>query len=123
MARIIAESAAASHGRTWHGPRLEAGHPWFEQELWLIRPSALICLGVTASSAVLRRRVTIRDERGQTLLSPQGIRTYVTVHPSAILRIPDRAREADLRRLASDLRQAARGLRRGVWDIAEEMTR
>jgi len=92
---------------------VEACHPWFEQELWLIRPSALICLGVTAASAVLRRRVTIRDERGQTLFSPQGIRTYVTVHPSAILRIPDRdAREAELRRLAGDLRQAARGLRR-----------
>ena len=88
--------------------------PWFEQELWLIRPSALICLGVTAASAVLRRRVTIRGERGQALLSPQGIRTYVTVHPSAVLRIPDRdAREAELRRLAGDLRQATRGLRRG----------
>ena len=84
MARIIAESAAASHpGRRPDLAWTQAGgHPWFEQELWLIRPSALICLGVTAASAVLRRRVTIRDERGQAPLSPQRIRTYVTEIPA-----------------------------------------
>ncbi len=89
---------------------VEACHPWFEQELWLIRPTVLICLGVTAASAVLRRPVTIRDSRGHALASPQGIPTFVTVHPSAILRVPDRDdRAAELRRLASDLRQAAHG--------------
>jgi uracil-DNA glycosylase family protein len=91
---------------------VEACHPWFEQELWLIRPAALICLGVTAASAVLRRRVTIRDSRGQALVSPQGIPTVVTIHPSAILRIPDPDdRETELGRLASDLR---RGAKRGA---------
>lgn len=88
---------------------VEACHPWFEQELWLVRPSALVCLGVTAASAVLKRRVTIRASRGRALVSPQGIRTVVTVHPSAILRIPDRRdRESELVRLADDLRRATR---------------
>ncbi len=88
---------------------MEACHPWFEQELWLIRPTVLICLGVTAATAVLKRRVTIRDSRGQALTSPQGIATFVTVHPSALLRIPDPAdREAELHHLARDLHRAAR---------------
>jgi DNA polymerase len=88
---------------------VEACHPWFEQELWLVRPSALVCLGVTAASAVLKRRVTIRASRGRGLVSPQGIPTVVTVHPSAILGIPDRRhRESELVRLADDLRRATR---------------
>jgi len=87
---------------------VEACHPWFEQELWLIRPDALVCLGVTAATAVLQRRVTIRGVRGRALMSPQGIRTFVTVHPSAVLRIPDRRdRDAELGRLVNDLRRAA----------------
>jgi uracil-DNA glycosylase len=88
---------------------VEACHPWFDQELWLIKPEVLVCLGVTAASAVLQRRVSIRETRGHALVSPQGIRTFVTIHPSAILRIPDRSdREAEIGRLATDLRRAVR---------------
>lgn len=87
---------------------VEACRPWFEQELELIRPLALVCLGVTAASAILRRRVTINAIRGQPQLSPESIRTFVTVHPSAILRIPDDAdRHAEMRRFVADLRAAA----------------
>lgn len=45
------------------------------------------------------------------LTSPEGIRTFVTVHPSAILRIPDRSdREAEMHRFVDDLRRAARAV-------------
>ena len=87
---------------------IEACRPWLQQELWLIRPAAVVCLGVTAASAVLRKRVTIRASRGAALESPDGFRTLVTVHPSAILRIPDRQdREAERRRFVHDLERAA----------------
>ena len=81
--------------------------------------------GVTAAQAVLRRRVTIRDARGRALVSPQGAPTFVTIHPSAILRVPDRdSREAELHRLASDLRRAAARARdRRVSRAVEETTR
>jgi DNA polymerase len=63
---------------------------------------------VTAATAVLKRRVTIRGIRGQALASPDGIPTFVTIHPSAILRLRGRlAREAEARRLAEDLSRAA----------------
>ncbi|MGH7396432.1 MAG: UdgX family uracil-DNA binding protein [Candidatus Rokuibacteriota bacterium] len=101
---------------------VEACHPWLDQELWLIRPEVLVCLGVTAASAVLERRVTIRGNRGRALVSPHGIPTFVTVHPSAILRIPSgRDREAETHRLADDLRRAARG--RTLRERLEETTR
>jgi DNA polymerase len=102
---------------------VEACRPWLDQELWLIKPEVLVCLGVTAASEVLQRRVSIRETRGHALVSPQGIRTFVTIHPSAILRIPDRDdREAEVGRLANDLRRAARAAQSNP-DGAEETTR
>jgi uracil-DNA glycosylase len=88
---------------------VEACRPWLEQELWLIRPEVVVCLGVTAARSVLKRRVTISGSRGETLTSPEGYRTLVTIHPSAILRIPSPAdREAEEHRFVDDLRRAAR---------------
>ncbi|HEY7037201.1 MAG TPA: UdgX family uracil-DNA binding protein [Methylomirabilota bacterium] len=87
---------------------IEACRPWLEQELWLIRPEVVVCLGVTAATAVLRKRVTIAASRGAALESPEGFRTLVTVHPSAILRIPDRRdRDVARRRFVLDLKRAA----------------
>ncbi|MGH7415785.1 MAG: uracil-DNA glycosylase family protein [Candidatus Rokuibacteriota bacterium] len=122
--RIITESTLPSHKHfKWaqdnggkrriherpNQDEVEACHPWLDQELWLIRPEVLVCLGGTAASAVLKRRVTISPSRGRALVSPQGIRTFVTVHPSALLRIPSkRDREAEAHHLADDLRRAAR---------------
>jgi len=86
---------------------VEACHPWLDQELWLIRPEVLVCLGASAAGAVLRRRVTIRAIRGEMLTGPHGIRTLVTVHPSAVLRIPDATdRRAEMVRFVADLRRA-----------------
>jgi len=88
---------------------VEACRPWFDKELWIIKPEVLVCLGATAAGAVMGRGVTIRSARGRALVSPQGIRTFVTVHPSAILRIPDRsARHVEMRRFVADLRKAKR---------------
>ena len=88
---------------------VEACRPWLEQELWLIRPEVVVCLGVTAARSVLKRRITISGSRGETLTSPEGYRTLVTIHPSAILRIPVPAdREAEEQRFIDDLRRAAR---------------
>jgi uracil-DNA glycosylase len=88
---------------------IEACRPWLQQELWLIQPEVVVCLGVTAANAVLRKRVTISASRGESLTSPEGYRTCVTVHPSAILRIPDhKNREAEMQRFVHDLQRAAR---------------
>lgn len=86
---------------------IEACRPWLQQELWLIRPEVVVCLGVTAANAVLRRRVTISSSRGAAVESPEGFRTLVTVHPSSLLRIPDpKARGVARRRFVSDLHRA-----------------
>lgn len=106
------KSDAAGKRRIHERPRqdeIEACRPWFQGELWAIRPRLVVCLGATAAAAVLGRRVTIRAARGQDLVSRDGIPARVTVHPSAILRMPDAAsRRAEMDRFVSDLRTAAR---------------
>jgi uracil-DNA glycosylase len=90
---------------------VEACRPWFDKELWIVKPEALVCLGATAANAVMGRAVTIRSVRGHALVSSYGLPTFVTVHPSAILRMPDRTvRQAEMRRFVADLRRARRAL-------------
>lgn len=88
---------------------MAACRPWFQQELDLIGPRVVVCLGVTAAVQMLRRRVTIAGVRGKVLPSADGRDVVVTMHPSAILRLPEEAdREVELKRLIEDLRTAAR---------------
>lgn len=88
---------------------MAACRPWFQQELDVIEPRVVVCLGVTAAVQVLRRRVTIAGVRGRILPSVEGPDVLVTMHPSAILRLPEEAdREVERKRLVADLRTAAR---------------
>lgn len=103
---------------------VEACRPWLEQELWLIRPQVVVCLGATAARSVLARAVTITASRGRPLTSPEGYRTLVTVHPSALLRIPDPGdREDAEERFVADLRAAGRSARHAIRADDEKTTR
>ena len=103
---------------------VEACRPWLEQELWLIRPQVVVCLGATAARSVLARAVTITASRGRPLTSPEGHRTLVTVHPSALLRIPDPGdREDAEERFIADLRAAGRSAQHAIRADDEKTTR
>lgn len=83
---------------------VRACRPWLESELALIRPRVLVCLGVTAASAAFDRVVRLKDFRGTFSVSPLAAATFVTVHPSALLRVSDSGRrELDYRRFVEDL--------------------
>src|SRR5258708_15444187 len=63
-------------------------------------------------------------EPGEPLTSPEGFRTCVTIHPSAILRIPEpENREAEAHRFVDDLRRAARIAHHAARAREEETTR
>jgi DNA polymerase len=89
-------------------PEIEACRWWLDQERALIRPAVTIALGVTAARALLGRTVTIERTRGAPIPLADGGECWVTVHPSFLLRLPDRDRaEQEYRRFVSDLRAAA----------------
>jgi DNA polymerase len=82
---------------------IQACHTWLEQEIDLVRPEVIVCLGTTAARAVLGRPTTIRSVRGQVLDGPGGAAVVVTIHPSAVLRAPDEDRDELRAGLAEDL--------------------
>ncbi|MGV9677809.1 UdgX family uracil-DNA binding protein [Nocardia sp. NPDC003482] len=77
--------------------------PWLSAELTAIRPELVVCLGAIAARAVLGPSFRVSRQRGQ-VISLDDHRAIATVHPSAVLRSPDR--EDAYRQFAADLRVA-----------------
>jgi DNA polymerase len=83
---------------------------WLDHELALIKPELVVALGATAAQSLLGKVVPITKLRGQVVTREDGLRVYLTVHPSFILRIPEPAQAADERmRFLNDLK-AVKGM-------------
>jgi DNA polymerase len=82
---------------------------WLDGELAVVQPRVLVLLGATAAQALLGTGFRVTRERGRPIDDTEFARHVVaTVHPSAIVRIRDRAERAEAERgLAADLRLAA----------------
>jgi uracil-DNA glycosylase len=92
---------------------IQACRPWLEAEIALIRPRVIILLGATAAQSVLGRNFSVTRQRAEFVSSPLAHCVMATVHPSSILRAPDdEARRQQKRAFISDLRVAAREIRR-----------
>jgi uracil-DNA glycosylase family protein len=92
---------------------IEACRPWIEAELDAVKPDALVCLGATASRALLGSKVRVTRDRGALIDSDLAALVGVTVHPSSILRIrEDEERKHAREQLADDLAFMARELDR-----------
>jgi uracil-DNA glycosylase len=89
---------------------IAACRPWLQAELRIIRPKTVVCLGATATVAILGPTVRVLRDRGRVFSSAMAARVFVTIHPSLLLRLTDRddaKREYDL--FVRDLRAAATG--------------
>ncbi|WHU01440.1 UdgX family uracil-DNA binding protein [Sphingomonas sp. NIBR02145] len=90
---------------------IQACRWWYEQERLLVKPELTIALGATAARQMLGKTVTIGAVRGRALDLPDGGRGWVTVHPSYLLRLPDRAKaEDEFAAFVEDLKGAAKAL-------------
>ena len=81
---------------------------WYEHETALIAPKVTVAMGATAARSVFDRPITISRERGRAHELASGGIGWVTVHPSFLLRMPDRSKAAEeYARFVEDLRGAA----------------
>lgn len=84
---------------------IRACRPWLDQELALIRPEVLVCLGATAAQALLGASIRVMRDRGRWLASDLAPHVMVTVHPSSLLRIEEDAERKDaIRHFVRELR-------------------
>jgi DNA polymerase len=81
---------------------------WLDAEIATVKPRVIVALGATAANVLLGPKVRVMADRGRAFESPLASRVTVTVHPSSILRTPDRAsRHEAVRRFVADLKTAA----------------
>ncbi|HYE89742.1 MAG TPA: UdgX family uracil-DNA binding protein [Terriglobales bacterium] len=65
---------------------IAACRPWIEAELEQLRPEMLVCLGATASRALINPGFRLLQQHGTFLETRWAARTLATIHPSAVLR-------------------------------------
>jgi DNA polymerase len=88
---------------------IAACRPWLDAEIDLLKPAVVVCLGATASQALLGKGFKVSQRRGELVHSPLGPHAVATVHPSSILRAPDdETRRADYARFVEDIKKIAK---------------
>ena len=92
---------------------VKACRPWLDEELARVRPEVVVALGSTAAQSLMGPQVRVLKNRGKVHKGGLADCVVVTIHPSAVLRAPDKeAREANYQMLVADLKLAKKQLRR-----------
>jgi uracil-DNA glycosylase len=92
------------------GIQISACKPWLEAELASIEPELVVCLGATAAQSLMGPQFRITAQRGKFFPHRWAKELVATVHPSAVLRMPERYdEEYDL--FLKDLRVIAKRVR------------
>ncbi len=95
---------------------IDACRRWLFSEIDVLKPRLIVALGATAAQSLAGRPIAIGKNRGETLNLASGVRVFVTVHPSSLLRLPDEAnKQAAYALFVEDLR--------AVGELAAEAAR
>ncbi|OYY66034.1 uracil-DNA glycosylase family protein [Sphingomonas sp. 28-62-11] len=85
---------------------------WIDQERAIIAPKLIVALGATAARSVFGVTTPIGASRGKPIDLPESKEGWITVHPSYLLRIVDKAQAAEeFRRFVDDLAAVRQRLR------------
>ncbi len=87
---------------------IRACRPWLEAELQAVAPELVVALGATAAQSLLGAAFRLTQHRGSVIeaaLAGRELHVLATIHPSAVLRAPDRS--TALAGLVADLAVAA----------------
>jgi DNA polymerase len=80
---------------------------WLEEEIGMVQPQRLVALGATAARSLLGRPVAVMSERGRWHARADGRHVFVTLHPSALLRMEPGLQQQALGAFVADLQSAA----------------
>lgn len=83
---------------------VSACRPWLQAEVAAVNPQLIVAMGSTAARSVMGREMRVMSDRGQFFSHEWAESALVTVHPSALLRIPEHERrEAEWKLFVHDL--------------------
>jgi uracil-DNA glycosylase len=84
---------------------IDACQPWLNAELAVVEPDVVVVMGATAARALLGRAFRVTKQRGAPVPLGETALAVATIHPSAVLRAPDR--DAAYAGFLADLKVAA----------------
>jgi uracil-DNA glycosylase len=80
---------------------------WLLDEIEAIRPRLVVALGATAAQGLAGRAIPVGANRGAVLDVSNGLRVFITIHPSALLRLEDEEdKRSGYASFVNDLRSA-----------------
>lgn len=95
------------HGKP-NAAQVFACRPWLDAEIEVVEPELIVCLGATAALSLLGRAFRLTQHRGEFVEAGERPTVMATVHPSALLRMPDEERRhAEYELFVRDLRLIA----------------
>jgi uracil-DNA glycosylase len=68
---------------------IEICRRWLVDEIEVIGPRLIVALGATAAQGLIGRAIPVQSNRGVVLDAANGMRVFITIHPSALLRLQD----------------------------------
>ena len=78
---------------------------WLFGEIEAVSPRLIVALGATAAQGLTGRAIREQSSRGAVLNAANGSRVFITIHPSALLRLHDEEeKRAGYASFVSDLR-------------------
>jgi uracil-DNA glycosylase len=80
------------------------GHPFVGP----VRPEFIVALGATAAQSLTGRAISVQSNRGAILDVPNGLQVFVTIHPSALLRLQEEDKRSAYAGFVNDLRSVRR---------------
>jgi uracil-DNA glycosylase len=82
---------------------------WLFDEIDAIGPRLIVALGATAAQSLAGRAIPVQANRGKLLEVDNGLHVFMTIHPSALLRLQDEdERRAGYASFVHDLRSIER---------------
>jgi DNA polymerase len=71
---------------------MDACLPYLKKQIGLIKPKLILCLGLTASQGLLKKKDSLTNMRGK-VFEFENAKVIVTFHPAALLRNPNWKRD------------------------------
>jgi len=100
--------------KTPNAAEIRACFPWLQNELALVKPEIIVCLGATAAKQLLGRTFSVLKQRGTAIDSEWAPAVFATVHPSSVLRAPRDKRADAQEAFMKDIRAVGRHLARAA---------
>jgi uracil-DNA glycosylase len=88
---------------------IQACRWWLDKELGILKPKLAVALGATAAQGLLGKAVPVLKMRGNVVEREDGLRVFLTIHPSLILRIREpEDKQAERARFLKDMQDIRR---------------